>query len=103
MSKIIVKDRDGKEHILNAEKGLTLMEIIRDSGLDIEALCGGCAACATCHVYIGSKWIDKLPKIQDDEESMLDQTFDLKPGSRLACQIEFIDDYNDIFMELAPK
>ena len=38
MSKIIVKDRDGKEHILNAETGLTLMEIIRDSGLDIDAL-----------------------------------------------------------------
>ena len=41
MSKIFVKDRDGGMHELPAENGLTLMEIIRDAGLDIEAACGG--------------------------------------------------------------
>ena len=49
-------------HEIAAENGLTLMEIIRDAGLDIEAACGGCCACATCHVYIDKEWIDKITK-----------------------------------------
>ena len=50
--KISVTDRDGNKKILEADNNSTLMEIIRDEGIDIEAACGGCCACATCHVYI---------------------------------------------------
>ena len=52
MGKLIVEDRDGKTHEIEANEGLSFMEILRDAGLDIEAACGGCCACATCHVYI---------------------------------------------------
>ena len=45
-------DYDGQEHTLEATIGFSLMEIIRDAGLDIEAICGGCCACATCHCYV---------------------------------------------------
>ena len=56
MTKIIVKDREGNIKELSADIGLTLMEIIRDAGMDIEAACGGCCACATCHLYIDKDW-----------------------------------------------
>ena len=56
MSKIFVTDREENTHELKAETGLTLMEIIRDAGLDIEAACGGCCACATCHLNIDKDW-----------------------------------------------
>ena len=56
MTKIIVKDREVGMHELPAENGLTLMEIIRDASMDIEAACGGCCACATCHLYIDKDW-----------------------------------------------
>ena len=52
MGIIFVKDREGNSHKLEAEAGSTIMEIIRDAGLEIEAACGGCCACATCHVYV---------------------------------------------------
>ena len=104
MSGIVkVYDRDGKIHNLDAQEGLVLMEIIRDAGLPIEAACGGCAACATCHVYVDEKWISKIPKIEDDEESMLDQTFNLKNNSRLSCQIEYTNDLDGIILTLAPE
>ena len=103
MSLIFVKDRDGGMHELPAENGLTLMEIIRDAGLDIEAACGGCCACATCHVYIDKEWINKIPKIEDDEESMLDQSFHVTDESRLGCQIEYSDNFNGIKLILAPE
>ena len=64
--------------ILEGDNNSTLMEILRDAGVDIEAACGGCCACATCHVYIDDKWINKSMPKDDDEESMLDQAFDVK-------------------------
>ena len=103
MSKIYVKDREGNNQELIADTGLTIMEIIRDAGLDIEAACGGCCACATCHVYIDKQWIEKLPKIKEDEESMLDQTFHVTAESRLGCQIEYIDDFSGLKLTLAPQ
>jgi len=103
MTKIIVKDRKGKVIELVAELGMSLMEIIRDEGMDIEAACGGCCACATCHLYIENEWISKLPKADEDEESMLDQVIDVKSNSRLGCQIEFTLDLEGIEVELAPE
>tara|TARA_B110000263_G_C14808604_1_gene285323 strand:+ start:64 stop:375 length:312 start_codon:yes stop_codon:yes gene_type:complete len=99
---IKVKDRDGGIHELKADAGSTIMEIIRDAGLDIEAACGGCCACATCHVYVTNEKIEKLNAIGDDEESMLDQAFDVEKNSRLGCQIEYTEEINGIELTLAP-
>ena len=103
MGIIKVKDRQDKFHQLDAEHGSTIMEIIRDAGLDIEAACGGCCACATCHVYISSEWVKKLKQIDDDEESMLDQAFHVTNNSRLGCQLEYIEDFNGMELTLAPE
>lgn len=103
MGIIKVKDREGKIHDLKADVGSTIMEIIRDAGLDIEAACGGCCACATCHIYITNNKIDKLNKIDDDEESMLDQSFNVEKNSRLGCQIEYNNEMDGMEMELAPE
>ena len=103
MGSIFVNDREGKTHKIEAKEGLTFMEIIRDAGLDIEAACGGCCACATCHVYIDNSWFSILPSLEDDEESMLDQTFNLTNTSRLGCQIEYKDKYDGINLTLAPE
>ena len=100
---IIVIDRDEKTHKLEADEGLVLMEIIRDAGLPIEAACGGCAACATCHVYVDKEWQPKLNPIEEDEESMLDQTFEVKNNSRLSCQIEYKKELNGIKLKIAPE
>ena len=103
MGTIKVKDRQDKLHQLNAEQGSTIMEIIRDAGLDIEAACGGCCACATCHVYVDDSWLTKLDQINEDEESMLDQAFCVKNNSRLSCQIEYEEKYDGIIVTLEPE
>ena len=103
MSNIIVKDRNGNIEKISANSGMTLMEIIRDSGLDIEAACGGCCACATCHVYVSDIWLDKLKNMEEEEESMLDQAFNVKKNSRLSCQLEFSEEINGIELILAPE
>ena len=103
MSKIFVTDRNGVEHELQADQDLTLMEIIRDKDLGIEASCGGCCACATCHVYVSLKWISKLNQKDDDEESMLDQAFEVKENSRLSCQIKYTNELDGIKLIIAPE
>ena len=91
MPSIIVIDRDGGEHTLEAKNGHKVMEIIRDAGLDIEAACGGCCACATCHVYVEDGWFGKLETADEEETDMLDLAMDVKDTSRLSCQLEMSD------------
>jgi len=99
--KIKVIDRDGNKHELEGDPNSTLMEILRDADLDIEAACGGCCACATCHVYINDQWLEKISPKDDDEESMLDQAFDVRNTSRLSCQISLSDELDGIELEIA--
>ena len=103
MPKMIVTDRVGKKHELDFDPNFTLMEVLRDKGFDIEASCGGCCSCATCHVYIDEKWTTKITKLEDDEESMLDLAFDIKDNSRLSCQIQLSDELDGIELEIAPE
>ena len=100
--KIRVIDREGNKHELEGDSNSTLMEILRDADLDIEAACGGCCACATCHVYINDQWLEKISPKDDDEESMLDQAFDVKNTSRLSCQISLSEELDGIELEIAP-
>ena len=100
---ILVTDHSGQEHELEATPGFTIMEIIIDAGLDLEAICGGCCACATCHCYLNEEWLDKLNKADDDEESMLDQAYEVKKNSRLSCQLTFSEELNGMRLTLGPK
>tara|TARA_B100001057_G_scaffold498851_1_gene607372 strand:- start:1768 stop:2079 length:312 start_codon:yes stop_codon:yes gene_type:complete len=103
MPKIIITDRNGSKHELDVDPEYTLMEALRDKNFDIEGSCGGCCACATCHVYIDEKWRNKVKKLNDDEESMLDLAFDVKDNSRLSCQIELSDELDGLELEIAPE
>ncbi|MDA9748908.1 2Fe-2S iron-sulfur cluster-binding protein [Pelagibacteraceae bacterium] len=103
MPKLIITDRSGKKSEIEFDSNFTLMENLRDNGYDIEASCGGCCACATCHVYIDEKWTNKLKNIDDDEESMLDQAFDVKNNSRLSCQIDLSEELDGLEIEIAPE
>jgi ferredoxin, 2Fe-2S len=90
MAKLIVVTREGEERELEAEIGLSVMEIARDGGIDeILALCGGCCSCATCHVHVDPAFADLLPPMSEDENDLLDSAEDRDGTSRLSCQIQF--------------
>ncbi|MEG3144189.1 2Fe-2S iron-sulfur cluster-binding protein [Sphingomonas sp. RT2P30] len=92
MPKLIVVTRDGEEREIMGEVGLSVMEVIRDAGIDeVLALCGGCCSCATCHVHVAPEFAAKLRKMSEDENDLLDSTSDRDEYSRLSCQIAFSD------------
>ncbi|MEH3103416.1 MAG: 2Fe-2S iron-sulfur cluster-binding protein [Sphingomonas phyllosphaerae] len=90
MAKLIVETRNGEERELEGQAGFSVMEVIRDGGIDeVLALCGGCCSCATCHVHVDPAFADKLPPMSEDENDLLDSSLDRDATSRLSCQIEF--------------
>lgn len=92
MAKINFVDHNGTTRTVDVENGATVMEAaIRNAIPGIEAECGGACACATCHVYVDDAWIDKVGPASAMEEDMLDFAFDIRPGSRLSCQIKVSD------------
>jgi ferredoxin, 2Fe-2S len=103
MSKVLVTDREGVEHELEGTPGWSVMEIIREGNLPIEAACGGCCACATCHVYVAADWVARLPEMSKDESNMLDEAFQVQDNSRLSCQIPFTAELDGMTVTLAPE
>lgn len=100
MSNIRLTDTEGNSHILDAVEGWRVMEIIREHGFDVGGLCGGACACATCHVEVDGRWLEKLHPANDDEEAMLDMVAVLTDGSRLSCQIIFTPELDGLAVKL---
>ena len=104
MAKITYIEHTGNTHTLDVPNGLTVMEGATQNNIPgIDADCGGSCACATCHLYVDKDWYSQLTAREDDEESMLDQAFNVKDNSRLGCQIEFDERLDGIKVELAPE
>ena len=99
--KILVTDGHGVEHVVEAQDGWTVMEIIRDAGLPIKAECGGSCVCATCHVLVDDEWFAKLPEKSEEEIDMLDLALEVFDTSRLSCQIEFDKSLDGLKVKIA--
>ena len=91
MPKLIFIQKNGNESSIEAENGLSVMEVARDNNIGIEGTCGGSISCCTCHVIIDAEWFSIVGKPNPDEEDMLDLAFGLTSTSRLGCQIEITD------------
>jgi ferredoxin, 2Fe-2S len=89
MPKITYIDHAGKEHVVEAPLGQTVMEAaVKHAVPGIDADCGGACACATCHVYVDEAWREKTGEASSMEQSMLDFANDVEANSRLSCQIK---------------
>jgi len=104
MPKITYIDSSGNRKEIEVQKGLTVMEgAIQNNIPGIDADCGGSMACATCHVYVKEEWFNKLNKIEDGEQDMLDMAFEPKKNSRLSCQIIVTDELDGLVVTTPSK
>jgi len=93
---------DGERHEVEVENGYSVMEGAINNNIDgIVAECGGACACATCHSYIDEAWLDKMPEMDDMEDSMLDAAYDRRTNSRLTCQLEMNDEWDGLVVHVA--
>ena len=104
MPKITYIDNQENSKTIDVENGLTVMEgAIQNNIPGIDADCGGSMACATCHVYVEEKWLDKLLKAEEAEVDMIDMAFDPKKNSRLSCQLIVSDELNGLIVTTPEK
>ncbi len=102
--RIKVETRTGAVLSVEGYPSATLMETIRDAGIDeLMALCGGCCSCATCHVYVDQDYMTRLPPIGDDESDLLDSSDHRRPSSRLSCQIILGEALDGLKVTVAPE
>ncbi len=97
MAKITFIDSSGTARTVEGEIGSTVMETAIKNGVpEIEAECGGACACSTCHLYIDEAWREKIGEPSPMEADMLDFAYEVKPNSRLSCQIKVSEDLDGL-------
>jgi len=104
MARITFIGTDGTRYETDAENGSTVMEnAIRNGVPGIEAECGGACACATCHVYIDENYRAVTGEAEPMEEDMLDFAYDVRPSSRLSCQIRVSDELDGMVVTVPER
>ena len=103
---IKITDREGTIHEVEAptDMNLNIMELVRMYELAPEGtigICGGMAMCASCQCYVLND--TEIPEKGDDEEAMLSEAFNVKPNSRLGCQIHITEQLEGLEIALAPE
>ena len=103
MVKLVVTDKDGRDVVVDARPGLSIMENIRQLPRSVEAVCGGLCSCATCHVLIDEESMRRLPPRRYEERVMLatSRSFDTQ-RSRLSCQIKVTAELDGLTLTIAP-
>src|SRR5688572_19260139 len=100
MPKVIYRGGPDGERTAEAKRGQNLLEIAEDHDIKMGSACGGVCACSSCHCYV-LEGEDSLDEPSDSESDRLDMAFDVRPNSRLGCQVKVGDE--DIVVELSQE
>lgn len=101
MAKITFIEHGGRRHVVDASNGASVMETAKKNKVPgIDADCGGGCSCGTCHVYIEPEWRDRVGEANALERATLDFAVDVKPNSRLSCQLKVGDAFDGLVVRL---
>ena len=103
MPQVTYVDHDGHETRVDVPLGENVMRWALYSGIEgIVGECGGGLSCATCHCYVDEDWIDTTGGPSSDAEAeLLEQVAtELRPSSRLSCQIEITPALDGLIVHL---
>ena len=101
MPKITYVDHKGGEQTIDVSCGDSVMQGATGNNIaGIDADCGGQCACATCHVFVATEWIDRVGQPNAPEALMLEAAPNAKPNSRLSCQIVITHDLDGLVVHL---
>ena len=102
--RLVVTDRSGGRRIVQGRSGQSVMQVIREAGLDeLAAICGGACSCATCHVYVETTFEHLLAPMTAVENELLECSDHRQPQSRLSCQITLEQAFDGLAVTIAPE
>ena len=104
MTKITYVTTSGERIETEGQNGSTVMETaIMNAVPGIVAECGGACTCATCHVHVDAAWSETVGGPSMMEEDMLDFAYDVKPTSRLSCQIKDKEELDGLIVHVPSR
>lgn len=104
MAKITYIEFSGTERVLELEPGTSLMQGAVDNGVQgIIGDCGGNCSCATCHVYVDEAWLGRLKAGKESEAMLLEEVFEVRANSRLACQLTVTDELDGLVVRVPER
>ena len=106
MPQVTYIDYDGTEHVIDVPVGENVMRGALYNNVEgIVGECGGALSCATCHCYVDEAWMAKVgaPATHEERELLEAAAAEVKPNSRLSCQIEMTDALDGLVVHLPDK
>lgn len=101
MPTVTFREADGKETVVDARAGQSLMEAARTAGVDgVIAECSGSMVCGTCHVFLTEAAYAAVGKPTEMEQDMLEWGAEMRPTSRLSCQVSISDELDGTIIEV---
>jgi 2Fe-2S ferredoxin len=96
---------DGNRAEIEVPADTSVMEAaIHNNVRGIDAECGGCLSCATCHVYIDTSSTAELPEPDDAERELLEGVAaERRPESRLSCQLVVTSAMNGLVVQIPAR
>ncbi|XP_066458696.1 ferredoxin-2, mitochondrial [Eleutherodactylus coqui] len=91
---VVFVDREGKRIPVRGKVGESVLYLAHRYDIDLEGACESSLACSTCHVYVSTEYLQKLPDPDEREDDMLDMAPLLQENSRLGCQIILAKELN---------
>ncbi|AKD05177.1 2Fe-2S iron-sulfur cluster-binding protein [Pontibacter korlensis] len=100
---IYVEQESGERIELEAplDMNLSVMEVLKANEFPVQAVCGGMAICATCHVEVLES--GPLPEMNDDEAYMLETLPHATDSSRLSCQLRVNPELDGLVVRIMPE
>jgi 2Fe-2S ferredoxin len=101
MVKITFVEFDGRETLVEARAGISLMKnAVAANVPGILAECGGNCACGTCRIYFDPDWGKLMPARRESEVEMLDYWNEEGDGVRLSCQVPVVEAMDGMVLRL---
>lgn len=103
MPKVTYIEFDGAEHLVEVPEGENVMRGAIYNGVEgITGECGGGLSCATCHCYVDDAWTAKVggPSSEAETELLESAAAEVKPNSRLSCQIDMTEGLDGLIVRL---
>ena len=106
MPSVTYVEANGASHVIDVPEGENVMHGAVYNGVEgIVGECGGGLACATCHCYIDSAWTGRTggPSSQDETDMLECSVAEVRPESRLSCQIVMTAELDGLVVHLPEK